>query len=55
MPSIFDIAVAQCMLPVAHQIENRIDALAGEGLGEHLVDRQVAHGASSFICLPGSD
>ena len=36
---------------VAHQVEHRVDAFAGEGLGEHLVDRQIAHGLlfSSFI------
>ena len=28
---------------VTHQVEHGIDALAREGLGQHFVDRQIAH------------
>jgi hypothetical protein len=35
-------------VPVTHQVEQRVDALACEGLGEHLVNRQVAHNFPLF-------
>jgi hypothetical protein len=35
-------------IAVAHQAEHRIDALAGKGLSQHFIDRQIAHFGSCF-------